>query len=117
MKRYIKSSLASSEPQVSGCSFDFIYSDRDYADVYADIVDVVESVCNDFGLDLIGTDADSVDYSDYTEYANKDVGQFSFSFAWTDSYPAEDLMRAMSRELGEVAGVEIIGYDFHSTTD
>lgn len=131
MKKYIKSGWYVGEPDVnsllheayrrkagakrtrSSCSFDFVYVSKDYENAYRTLTDIANVTCQEFGLEFIGSDIDSVDYSNYPEYADEEVGQFRFDFMSTESYPAEDLID-MIDEKAQRIGYQIIGYDFYT---
>ena len=96
--------------QVSQCSFDFVndglYNTRE-------LEELVMQAFVDAGVKPIAVDFRSVDYSGYSDYADRTVSQGGVDFEWTGNYYAEAIEDELASAL-DYAGYELIGIDFNS---
>lgn len=102
--------ITASSSATSGCSFDFTWEDDyDMQEIESAVVRAFESQ----GLDVIGTDFYSVDYSMYPGYDDYNISQCGVDFTWTDDYDSSALQEAIESEMAAL-GHEVIGMDFYS---
>ena len=92
-------------------SFDFLWNGEDYDE--GAIQDAVESVFDSLELDVLGTSFESVDYSSYSDYADKNVSQCSVDFEWSEDYD-EAAIENMIEESVASLGHTVIGTNFYS---
>lgn len=95
----------------SGFSFDFIWEGADYDN--AAIKDTVEDIFDRLGLYVLGIDFESVDYSMYPEYADKNVSQCQVTFEWVNDYDDSEIIEMTEQRLATL-GYEVIGTDFYT---
>lgn len=107
MKIYVRSS----QQNTSGFSFDFIW----YANYYDqnEVQGIVEDAFRSLGYDVLGVDFNSVDYSMYPEYREKQISQCSVDFTWYGEYDSAEIVNTITDELA-TAGYDVIGSDFYS---
>lgn len=95
----------------SGFSFDFIWEGADYDN--AAIKDTIEDIFDRLGLYVLGIDFESVDYSMYPEYADKNVSQCQVTFEWVNDYDDSEIIEMTEQRLATL-GYEVIGTDFYT---
>lgn len=95
----------------SGFSFDFIWEGDDYDN--AAIKDTIEDIFDRLGLYVLGIDFESVDYSMYPEYADKNVSQCQVTFEWVNDYDDSEIIEMTEQRLATL-GYEVIGTDFYT---
>lgn len=105
--------FAKKDIQVSQCSFDFINVENPEDTRTQRMSRNIEHAFRDAGVEPIGIDFRSVDYSMYKEYADKVVGQCSVDFEWSGSYSEEAIEEELASEL-DWMGYELIGISFNS---
>nr|DAJ50996.1 MAG TPA: hypothetical protein [Caudoviricetes sp.] len=111
MKRRIVTASKGNTPSTSGFSFDFTYQ-NDYD--FKAIENVIYSTFEDqLGLEVVGVDFRSVDYSHVPEFADQNVSQCGVDFKHTGSYSEGAITGAIDAGLASL-GYELIGYDFYS---
>lgn len=106
--------LSSSEVDIvrSGYSFDFIH-DGNYDEKA--IREVIEDSFDRMALEFIGMDFESVDYSNYPDYADKHVSQCQVTFDSGEKrdYDGNAITDMIEQRLAQL-GHEVIGNDFYS---
>ena len=103
--------------QISGFSFDFIYENYDEdatgTTVESAIETAVYAAFAQCGCEATAVAFETVDYSGYPEYADKDVGQCGVDFEWSKDYDDKRIEKTVEEELANI-GVEVIGSTFYS---
>ena len=104
-------------PNVSWGAFDFI-CDCETADEWntleREIENAVYKCCCKYGCEFLGIDFDSVDYSDYPEFADERVTQCQFDFGWVDPYAYEELSDDIEFAINSLYCDFIGGVEFES---
>lgn len=111
MKRRIVAASKGNMPLISGFSFDFTYQ-NDYD--FKAVENVIHSTFEDqLGLQVVGVDFHSVDYSCVPEFADQNVSQCGVDFKHRGRYSEGAITGAIDAGLASL-GYELIGYDFYS---
>ena len=95
---------------VTGVSFDFIH-DGQY-DEQA-IENALSNAFQQLGLELIGIDFRSVDYSMYPEYDGCIVSQCGADFSWVGDYDQNEVSNVIESTMAGL-GYEVAGTDFYT---
>ena len=111
MKRRVITASKDNMLSTSGFSFDFTYQgDYDSGAIENVIYDTFE---DQLGLEVVGIDFHSVDYSNVPEFSDQDISQCGVDFKHTRSYSEGAIIGAIDAGLASL-GYELIGYDFYS---
>ena len=111
MKKHFIVKANTNTTSVSQCSFDFSHHGYDTRLTQK----AIEEAFIEAGVQPIGVDFRSVDYSQYHEYDNVDVSQCGVDFEWSGlSTYYEEAIEDEGASALDSLGMELLGISFYS---